>query len=113
MQSREILHGEEIKIITSIGEKYGVKFDFYGKKTYDAIGCEHCNNSGYYDRIAIFELLNIDDEIRTLIVNDASTIKIKEAAIKKAYKPLVIDGLNKVINGITTLQELNKKLVIF
>ena len=104
---------EEIDIMTKIGEKYGVSFDFNGKKTYDAVGCEHCNNSGFYDRIGVFEILTIDDEIRELIANDASTLKIKEAAIKASYKPLVIDGINKVMSGLTTLQELNKKLVIF
>ena len=104
---------EEIEIMTKIGEKYGVTFDFTGKTTYDAVGCTKCNHTGYYDRIGIFEILDIDDEIRELITNDASTLKIKEAAMKKAYKPLVIDGISKVINGITTLDELNKKLVIF
>lgn len=104
---------QEISIMRSIGEKYAVEFDFKGKTTYDCIGCEHCNNSGYYDRIGIFEILIIDDEIRELITNNASTIKIKELAMKKTYKPLIIDGINKVINGVTTLQELNKKLVIF
>ncbi len=103
----------EINIMREIGTKYGVEFQFEGKKTYDIVGCEHCNNSGYYDRIGIFEILIIDDEIRELITNDASTIKIKEEAMKKTYKPLVIDGINKVLNGITTLEELNKKLVIF
>ncbi len=76
-------------------------------------GCEQCNNSGYYDRIGIFEILLIDDEIRELITNNASTVKIKEEAMKKTYKPLVVDGINKVLDGVTTLQELNKKLVIF
>ncbi len=104
---------EEIDIMTEIGQKYGVEFDFNGKKTFDVVGCKHCNNSGYYDRIGIFEVLIIDDKIRELITNDASTIKIKEEAIKGTYKPLVIDGINKVINGVTTLQELNKKLVLF
>lgn len=104
---------EEIDIMTQIGEKYGVNFDFTGKKTYDAVGCEHCNNSGYYDRIGIFEILTIDDDLRELITNDASTLKIKEEAIKNTYKPLVIDGINKVLAGVTTLQELNKKLIIF
>ena len=104
---------EEIDIMTQIGEKYGVKFDFNGKKTYDAVGCEHCNNSGFYERIGIFEILPIDDDLRELITNDVSTLKIKEEAIKKTYKPLVIDGINKVLAGITTLQELNRKLIIF
>lgn len=104
---------EEINIMKSIGERYGVQFDFSGKTTYDTVGCEYCNHSGYYDRIGIFEILIIDDEIRELITNDASTVKIKELAMNKTYKPLVIDGINKVIQGVTTLQELNKKLVIF
>lgn len=104
---------EEIDVINKIGDKYGVEFDFRGKTTYDAIGCEQCNNSGYYDRIGIFEILIIDDSIRELITKDASTLKIKEEALKGTYKPLIIDGLNKVLNGVTTLQELNKKLVIF
>ena len=104
---------EEKNIIIKLGTKYGVEFDLNGKTTYDVIGCEHCNNSGYYDRIGIFEVLIIDDGVRELITNDASTLKIKEEALKGAYKPLVIDGLNKVLDGVTTLQELNKKLVIF
>lgn len=104
---------KEKEIINQLGEKYGVEFDLKGKTTYDAVGCDECNHSGYYDRIGIFEILEIDDEIKELITNDASTIKIREEAMKKNYKPLVIDGINKVINGVTTLEELNRKLVIF
>ena len=104
---------EETEIMKRIGEKYGVNFDFYGKMTYDAVGCSECNNTGYYDRIGVFEILNIDDELRELITSDASTLKMKEAAIRKNYKPLVIDGIYKVLAGVTTLEELNKKLVIY
>ena len=43
-------NSEEKKIITAIGKKYGVDFDVSGK-TYDAVGCKHCNNTGYYDRL--------------------------------------------------------------
>lgn len=106
-------NSREIEIMSEIGKKYDVEFDFKDKITYDVVGCERCNNSGYYDRIGIFEILIIDDEIRELISNDASTIKIKEQAIKGTFKPLIIDGINKVLNGVTTLDELNKKLIIF
>lgn len=106
-------NSREIEIMSEIGKKYGVEFDFKDKFTYDVVGCEKCNNSGYYDRIGIFEILIISDEIRELISNDASTIKIKEQALKGTFKPLVIDGINKVLNGVTTLDELNKKLIIF
>ncbi len=104
---------KEKNIIYEIGKKYGVEYNFEGKTTYTTVGCEKCNNSGYYERIGIFEILAIDDNIRELIINDASTLKIKEEALKTSYKPLIIDGINKVLQGITTLEELNKKLVIF
>ena len=104
---------KEKNIIYEIGKKYGVEYNFEGKTTYTTVGCEKCNNSGYYERIGIFEILAIDDNIRELIINDVSTLKIKEEALKTSYKPLIIDGINKVLQGITTLEELNKKLVIF
>ncbi|MCI8482386.1 MAG: Flp pilus assembly complex ATPase component TadA [Clostridia bacterium] len=104
---------KEMQIMNSIASKNGEILDFNEKVTYDAVGCSQCNNTGYYDRIGVFEILNIDDEIRELITMDASTLKIKEEAMKKNYRPLVIDGIRKVLNGVTTLEELNKKLVLF
>ncbi len=104
---------EEKRIITSIGQKYNIKFDLEGKKTYDAVGCKKCNNTGYYGRIGIFEVLILNDEIRTLIVDNKSSIEIRNAALKNGYLPLIIDGINKIINGTTNLQELNNKLAIY
>lgn len=104
---------EEKKIITEAGQKYGEEFDFKDKFTYEVIGCQECNNTGYYDRIGVFETLLIDDCIKEEIVKNASSFEIRKVALQNGYKPLVIDGLNKVLNGITTLDELNKKLVIF
>ena len=101
---------EEKKIIETIGKKYGVEYDTSGT-TYDAIGCKHCNNTGYYDRLGIFEILNISDEIKSEIMNGESSIEIKKEAIKEGYKPLIVDGIKKVIEGHTTIDELNKKLL--
>ena len=103
---------EEKKIITSIGEKYGVDFDLNGM-TYDAVGCKHCNNTGYYNRIGIFEILNITDEIKQQIMEGKSSIEIRKEALKNGYRPLVVDGINKVIQGYTNLTELNNKLLFF
>ena len=111
-QEREFTE-EEKKIIQSIGQKYNVNFDLTNVKTYDAVGCDKCNQSGYYDRIAIFETLLITDPIKELIVKDASTLEIREEAYKEGYKPMIIEGLNKVISGITTLEELNSKLLFY
>lgn len=103
---------EEKKLITAMGEKYHVEFDLSGT-TYDAPGCKYCNNTGYYDRIGIFEVLNLTDEIKQEVMSGKSSLEIRKTAIEQGYQPLVIDGLKKVVNGYTTLEELNKKLLIF
>ncbi len=104
---------EEKEIMNNIAKQYGMELNFEGKKTYDTIGCEKCNNTGFYDRIAIFEVLTVNDKIKELIVKNASSMEIKNAALKQGYKPLLMDGINKVLNGVTTLQELNNKLVLY
>lgn len=104
---------EEKKIIERIGEKYGVKFDLKGAKTYNAKGCEYCNHSGYYERTGIFEVLNITEEVKEMIMSGKSSIEIRKVALEQDYKPLVIDGIQKVLNGLTNLEELNKKLLIY
>ena len=103
---------EEKRIIETIGKKYGVEFDLSGK-TYDAVGCKHCNNTGYFDRIGIFEVLDLTDEIKAEIMKGKSSMEIRNEALKQNYKPLIVDGINKIIQGYTTLEELNKKLVIY
>ena len=104
---------EEKDIINKIGEKYGVHFDVSNKKTYKTVGCKKCNQSGYLDRIGIFEVLTVNDEIKDLISRDASSMEIRRKALELGYKPLLIDGINKVVNGITTLDEINNKLIIY
>ena len=103
---------EELNIIKKIEDKYDIKFDLTDKKTYDAVGCKHCNHVGYLDRVGIFEILQIDDTIKELISNGESPIKIKKEALELGYEPLEIDGIRKVIDGITNMQELNKKLLL-
>ena len=104
---------EEKKIITKVMGKYGDEVDFTGLKTYDAVGCKKCNNTGYYNRIGVFEILNVEDEIEELIVEGASTTEIRKKALEVGYRPLVVDGIKKVLKGETTLKELNNKLLIY
>ena len=103
---------KEKDIINEIASKYGEKIDFSNLKTYDAVGCKNCNNVGYYGRIGIFEVLDISDEIKNLIAKGASTIEIKNKALEQNYKPLVLDGIRKILNGDTTLDELNRQLIL-
>jgi len=104
---------EEKDIMNKIANKYEVELDFKANKTYTAVGCDKCNNTGYYDRIALFEVLPVTEEIKALITNNASNLEIRNEGLKQGYRPLIIDGFYKVINGYTTLDELNKKLVIY
>lgn len=95
---------EEKNIITEIGEKYNTKFNLNKKKTFDTVGCEKCNYTGFLGRIAAFEVLNLDDEIKQAIMEEKSTIEIRKIAMKKNYRPLVIDAMKKVLDGFTTLR---------
>ncbi len=76
-------------------------------------GCPKCNHTGYLGRIAAFEILEITDELKEIISEGGSTMQIREQALKGGYRPLVCDALGKVLNGMTTLQEANKKLVFY
>ena len=104
---------DEKELIASIGKKYNTEFDLENAVTYDAIGCSKCNNTGYYDRIGIFEVLDFTEDLKELIMSGKSSIEIRKKALEESYRPLVIDGLNKVISGITNLEELNRKILIF
>ena len=103
----------EKEVITKIMNKYGENVELENLKTYDAVGCDYCNNTGYYGRIGIFEILNITDNIKELIVQSASSIEIRKKALEEGYRPLAIDGINKVLKGMTTLEELNNKILMY
>ena len=104
---------KELDLIHGIEERDNVKFNLEGKKTFDAVGCKECNGVGYFDRIGVFEILVFNDQIRDLISQGESTLRIKEEAMKYGYKPLIVDGIEKVLAGITNIDELNRKLRIF
>ena len=67
-------------------------------------GCPKCKQTGYVGRIGIFELLMVDGNIRQMIAERVSVQNIKCYAVEKGMKTLFMDGLNKVMQGSTTLQ---------
>ncbi|NIP29881.1 MAG: type II secretion system ATPase GspE [Candidatus Dadabacteria bacterium] len=73
---------------------------------YKAAGCQSCLDSGYSGRIAIFEILIINDEIRNLTLNTADSSSIKKKAIDNGLITLRMDGADKVIKGMTSIDEL-------
>ncbi|MEC8651058.1 MAG: GspE/PulE family protein [Planctomycetota bacterium] len=82
----------------------GSKFA-YGK------GCEVCNFTGYRGRMAITEVLEVDDRIRELILDGASTTQVQEAAIENGMASLRENGLKAVFDGSTTVEELLRETI--
>jgi type IV pilus assembly protein PilB len=76
-----------------------------GAKLMKGEGCNHCNRSGYRGRIAVYEIMRLTSAIRELIFQNASTAKIRDLAIEQGMTTLYQDGLQKVVDGITTLEE--------
>jgi len=73
---------------------------------YKAKGCRVCNNTGYRGRMAVMEALEIDDDIKELILRKVPELKVKKTAISNGMIPLRKNALTKVIRGDTTLEEL-------
>ncbi len=101
---------DEKKEFEVIGTRYNHKFNLEGKHTYDAPGCEKCNNTGYYERIACIEILTTNDEIKDFIIDEKPAYEIRQAAYRAGYEPLVVDAFEKVLKGVTTISEVKKKL---
>ncbi len=72
---------------------------FHGK------GCDKCAGKGYKGRIGVFEVLNVSEEIRELVLKRSSGASITEVAVKQGMVTMVQDGIIKVLNGLTTLEE--------
>jgi type IV pilus assembly protein PilB len=71
-------------------------------------GCPHCRNTGYRGRVAFHEIVVITEEIRQMISERKSVQEITRAAFKGGYRPLRYDGLNKVLLGLTTIEEIEE-----
>jgi len=76
-----------------------------GATIYRSVGCRECRNTGFYGRHAIFEWMDSDNEIRQLILKNASTDQIRDAARKAGMRTLADDGWRLVRMGITTVDE--------
>lgn len=79
--------------------------DVEGITLYNGTGCNRCGGTGYYGRIGIFELLEMNPDLRNLTFAKAPTGEIREKARSYGMLTLTEDGLRKVIQGITTVEE--------
>jgi type IV pilus assembly protein PilB len=78
------------------------------KTLYKPKGCEYCNGIGFRGRVGIFEMMIMNSEIRTLAFDRAPTNKVRKAAMASGMKSLLQDGRIKVLNGVTTAEEIVK-----
>lgn len=70
-----------------------------------AVGCDSCKGKGYRGRLGIFEVFTVDDEVRHLIINNATAIQIRQRARELGMRTLREDGVRKVLAGMTTAEE--------
>jgi type IV pilus assembly protein PilB len=75
---------------------------------YRAKGCDHCNHFGYKGRIAITELLKMDPGMDDLVSRRASRREIQEYALDNGFEPIAEDGLRRVLDGSTTLEDVSR-----
>jgi len=103
---------EEIKVPTQTLIEVGfTPEEAKSVKIYKGRGCSRCNNTGYRGRIGLFEVLEFDDDIREMVLSGASALEIRRVAIEKGMITLRRSGLIKVMNGITTLEEVLRETV--
>ncbi|MFB0552407.1 MAG: pilus assembly protein PilB, partial [Phycisphaerae bacterium] len=85
--------------------------DVKGKNFYYGRGCNECNNTGYRGRTGIFEIMMFTDEMRELIMNQASTDILRAAGQKAGMKLLRDNGSAAIYDGITTIEEVVKETI--
>jgi type IV pilus assembly protein PilB len=80
-------------------------------KIYKGRGCTKCNNTGYKGRVGLYEVMEITDDIRELILIGASALELRKRAIENGMLTLRQSGLMKIKNGITTIEEVVRETV--
>lgn len=80
-------------------------------RTFKGTGCDKCNNTGYKGRVGLYEVLEITDDVRELILVGASALELRKKAIEDGMITLRESGLHKIRNGVTTLEEVVRETV--
>ncbi len=81
-----------------------------GSPIFKPVGCAECGQTGYRGRVALFEMLFIDDVIREAISNEATAVALRTLARQRGFRPMFEHGLRRALAGETTLEELRRVL---
>ncbi len=85
--------------------------DVAGQEFYYGKGCDYCNNTGYRGRVGLYEFMVMDDTLRELIMNKASTAVLQREAIQRGMRVLRENGLAAIADGVTSIDEVVKETV--
>jgi type IV pilus assembly protein PilB len=107
---------QKCKVPHKLPEKALVDIGFTAEEAksghvWKAQGCDHCNNTGYKGRIALYEVMPIDDETREQILMRAQSRELKKKAMEKGMITLRRSGLIKIMNGVTSVEEVLRESV--
>jgi type IV pilus assembly protein PilB len=75
-------------------------------------GCATCNNTGYRGRVGLYEVMEISEDIRELILSGASAMELRRKAIEEGMISLRDSGLHKIRDGVTTVEEVVRETVL-
>lgn len=81
-------------------------------KLFKGRGCERCSSTGYKGRVALYEVMEIDDEIRELILSGASAYELRQKSLQKGMIGLRESGLQKIRDGVTSMEEVMRESVV-
>lgn len=75
---------------------------------YEPHGCHSCNNTGYYGRIGVYEIMEVNGELKEVIANKGNADEIKQAALRNGMKTLRMSATKYVLSGTTSISEMKK-----
>jgi type IV pilus assembly protein PilB len=81
-------------------------------KLFKGRGCEKCSNTGYKGRVALYEVMDVNDDVRELILSGASAVELRTKAIENGMLTLRGSGLQKIRDGVTTIDEVVRETVL-
>jgi type IV pilus assembly protein PilB len=106
---KEEIHDVPAKVLLDVGFEADAVGSF---PMYKGRGCPTCNGTGYKGRVGLYEVLEINDAVRELIMMGANSVELRKKAIEEGMLTLRMSGLEKIKQGITTIEEVLRETVI-
>ena len=108
----DLPHGQGVPKVTKVTTTASTAEQTVGKKFYRGRGCEKCHNSGYKGRLGLYELLIMTDELRDMVIRNASTEERREVARKGGMVTLRDSGMLGIFDGQTTADEVIRETIL-